>query len=82
MLDEATAGIDNRTDTMVQATIREKFADSTIITIAHRLHTIIDYDRIIVMDAGRIVEDGIPGELLKNRNSQFYGLAKSAKIVN
>eukprot|EP00081_Caenorhabditis_elegans_P026970 NP_510616.2 Uncharacterized protein CELE_E03G2.2 [Caenorhabditis elegans] len=82
VLDEATAGIDNRTDTMVQATIREKFADSTIITIAHRLHTIIDYDRIIVMDAGRIVEDGIPGELLKNRNSQFYGLAKSAKIVN
>ncbi|CAP34350.2 Protein CBR-MRP-3 [Caenorhabditis briggsae] len=81
VLDEATAGIDNRTDAMVQATIREKFADSTIITIAHRLHTIMDYDRIIVMEAGRIVEDGIPGELLKNKNSKFYGLAKSAKIV-
>ncbi|KAF1746903.1 hypothetical protein GCK72_023361 [Caenorhabditis remanei] len=81
VLDEATAGIDNRTDAMVQATIREKFADSTIITIAHRLHTIMDYDRIIVMEAGRIVEDGIPAELLKNKNSKFYGLAKSAKIV-
>ena len=80
-MDEATAGIDNRTDAMVQATIREKFADSTIITIAHRLHTIMDYDRIIVMEAGRIVEDGITAELLKNNNSKFYGLAKSAKIV-
>uniref|UniRef100_A0A8R1E0R9 Uncharacterized protein n=1 Tax=Caenorhabditis japonica TaxID=281687 RepID=A0A8R1E0R9_CAEJA len=81
VLDEATAGIDNRTDALVQATIREKFADSTVITIAHRLHTIMDYDRIIVMEAGRIVEDGIPGELLKNKNSKLYGLAKSAKIV-
>ncbi|EGT34417.1 CBN-MRP-3 protein [Caenorhabditis brenneri] len=81
VLDEATAGIDNRTDAMVQATIREKFADSTIITIAHRLHTIMDYDRIIVMEAGKIVEDGIPAELLRNKNSKFYGLAKSAKIV-
>ncbi|CAD6189209.1 unnamed protein product [Caenorhabditis auriculariae] len=81
VLDEATAGIDNQTDALVQETIRREFSDSTIITIAHRLNTILDYNRIIVMDKGKIIEDGIPGELLKDRNSKFYGLAKSSNIV-
>ncbi|CAI5456632.1 unnamed protein product [Caenorhabditis angaria] len=81
VLDEATSGIDNRTDALVQATIRKEFSKSTIITIAHRLNTIMDYDRIIVMENGKIVEDGIPALLLKDKSSKFYGLAKSAKIV-
>ncbi|CAB3400604.1 unnamed protein product [Caenorhabditis bovis] len=82
VLDEATAGIDNRTDALVQATIRKEFADSTIITIAHRLNTILDYDRIIVMENGKIVEDGVPNALLNDKNSKFYSLAKSSKIVS
>ena len=64
VMDEATASIDYGTDAKIQETIRE-LKENTIITIAHRLKTIVDYDRVVVMDRGRVVEVGAPWELLK-----------------
>jgi ATP-binding cassette subfamily C (CFTR/MRP) protein 1 len=64
LLDEASAGIDMKTDELLQSMIRNVFANSTIITIAHRLNTIIDYDRVIVLDHGSLVEFEEPGKLL------------------
>ena len=65
VLDEASASLDNHTDMLVQKTIREQLSDCTVLTIAHRLATIADSDRILVMDAGRVVEFDAPGKLLE-----------------
>ncbi|XP_050078062.1 ATP-binding cassette sub-family C member 4-like [Anopheles maculipalpis] len=65
VLDEATANVDPTTDRLIQDTIRHKFADCTVLTIAHRLNTIMDSDRVLVMDAGQAVELGTPYELLQ-----------------
>ncbi|GAB1601926.1 multidrug resistance-associated protein 1-like [Argonauta hians] len=81
ILDEATAAIDMETDELIQKIIRTEFADCTILTIAHRINTIMDYDRIMVLDSGYIKEFAAPQKLLKNEKSVFYGLAKDAGIV-
>lgn len=60
-----------RTDSFIQQTIREKFADCTLLTVAHRLNTIIDSDRVLVMDAGKAVEFDTPYNLLQKRNGIF-----------
>ncbi|XP_050416423.2 multidrug resistance-associated protein 1 [Patella vulgata] len=81
VLDEATAAVDMETDDLIQQTIRTEFKDCTVLTIAHRLNTIMDYDRIIVLDQGNIKEFDAPTTLLQNKNSSFYSMAKDAGLV-
>ncbi|KNE57701.1 hypothetical protein AMAG_04560 [Allomyces macrogynus ATCC 38327] len=68
VLDEATANIDYKTDVLIQHAIKAEFKDALILTIAHRLRTVLDYDRLLVLDAGRVVECGHAWELLQNRD--------------
>ncbi|KAK7882506.1 hypothetical protein WMY93_028680 [Mugilogobius chulae] len=76
IIDEATANVDPRTDSLIQQTIRDKFQECTVLTIAHRLHTIIDCDRILVLDAGRIQEYDEPYVLLQNPHSLLYRMVQ------
>jgi ABC-type multidrug transport system fused ATPase/permease subunit len=81
ILDEATAAIDIETDELIQNTIRAQFRDCTILTIAHRLNTIMDSNRIIVLEQGKIAEFDTPSNLLADSHSLFYSMAKDAGIV-
>jgi ATP-binding cassette subfamily C (CFTR/MRP) protein 1 len=78
VLDEATAAIDVETDSLIQETIRREFADCTILTIAHRINTVMDSDKILVLDKGVIAEYDTPKALLAKPDSVFYSLAKQA----
>ncbi|KAH1013756.1 hypothetical protein HUJ04_002706 [Dendroctonus ponderosae] len=78
VLDEATANVDPKTDALIQSTIRRKFADCTVLTIAHRLITIMDSDKVLVMDGGEAIEFDYPHILLQNPHGVFYGLVKEA----
>ncbi|KAI0981127.1 hypothetical protein GJ496_010450 [Pomphorhynchus laevis] len=80
VLDEATAAVDMETDDIIQSTIRSEFKDCTIITIAHRINTIMDYDRIAVFDHGELKEFGTPNELLLQHDSDFSSLVKDANL--
>uniref|UniRef100_A0A4W6FYM0 Multidrug resistance-associated protein 4 n=1 Tax=Lates calcarifer TaxID=8187 RepID=A0A4W6FYM0_LATCA len=87
-LARATANVDPRTDSLIQQTIRDKFQECTVLTIAHRLNTIIDCDRILVLDAGRIREYDEPYVLLQNQDGLFYqmvqqtGRAEAASLLH
>ncbi|XP_053420205.1 ATP-binding cassette sub-family C member 5 isoform X2 [Nycticebus coucang] len=74
ILDEATAAMDSETDLLIQETIREAFADCTMLTIAHRLHTVLGSDRIMVLAQGQVVEFDTPSVLLSNDSSRFYAM--------
>jgi len=80
ILDEATASVDYETDKNIQNTIATEFGDRTILCIAHRLQTIIGYDRICVMDAGRIVEFDTPARLFHMEDGIFRGMCDRSKI--
>ncbi|XP_076004891.1 ATP-binding cassette sub-family C member 4-like isoform X3 [Genypterus blacodes] len=76
VIDEATANVDPRTDELIQQTIREKFRECTVLTIAHRLNTIIDSDRILVLDAGSIHAYDEPYTLLQDQAGIFYKMVQ------
>ncbi|GIL72743.1 hypothetical protein Vretimale_4441 [Volvox reticuliferus] len=76
VLDEATSNVDNSTDSLIQRTIRTAFKDCTVLTIAHRLHTIVDSDRILLLEAGQLGEFGTPAQLLRNPDSHFRSLVE------
>lgn len=80
LLDEATASVDNETDALIQRTIRETFAASTVVCIAHRIRTILDSDKILVMGAGVCQELGPPQQLLARKGSEFRKLAMESNI--
>lgn len=73
VVDEATANIDQATDAVVQRVIRTKFQGCTIVAVAHRLSTVIDCDRIIVLSDGRVVENGHPHQLLLRGHEEREG---------
>uniref|UniRef100_A0AAR2J8R4 ABC-type glutathione-S-conjugate transporter n=1 Tax=Pygocentrus nattereri TaxID=42514 RepID=A0AAR2J8R4_PYGNA len=79
ILDEATAAVDLETDNLIQTTIRREFAHCTVLTIAHRINTILDSSRVMVLDAGKIVEFDSPATLLQ-KQGQFFALARDSGI--
>ncbi len=76
ILDEATASVDMATDALIQKTLREHFGKATILTIAHRLNTILDYDQIVVLEYGEVKEIGSPAALLEIKDGVFSGMVK------
>merc|ERR1712106_620648 len=81
VLDEATASVDSETDQLVQGTIRSEFKNVTIITIAHRLNTVLDYDRILVLKDGTIAELDSPKNLMQKEGSIFRGMCQDAGLL-
>ncbi|KAF8949214.1 Multidrug resistance-associated protein 1 [Haplosporangium gracile] len=78
ILDEATAAVDVETDELIQKTIRKEFKDRTILTIAHRIKTVMDSDKILVLEKGQVEEFEAPGLLVQNKESLFFKLAHQA----
>ena len=81
-MDEATANIDFQTEENIQKALYISLKDSTIITIAHRIKTILSYDKILVLENGKIIEFDTPQNLLSNPQTFFYKLNKSSNSNN
>ncbi|KAF5294188.1 hypothetical protein FQR65_LT10899 [Abscondita terminalis] len=81
ILDEATASMDPHTDSLIQSIIRKRFSHCTIIIIAHRLNTILDTDKILVVDFGKILQYDAPQVLLQDENGTFYKMVKNAGLI-
>ncbi|KAF9951029.1 Multidrug resistance-associated protein 1, partial [Mortierella alpina] len=82
ILDEATAAVDVETDDLIQKTLRREFKDRTVLTIAHRIKTVMDSDKILVLEKGRVQEFEAPKILLQKNDSLFYQLAEQAGEVD
>ncbi|KAG0214035.1 hypothetical protein BGX28_002901 [Mortierella sp. GBA30] len=82
ILDEATAAVDVETDELIQRTIRQEFKDRTILTIAHRIKTVMDSDKILVLEKGRVEEYDSPRALIKQKQGLFYSLAEQAGEIH
>uniref|UniRef100_A0A0U9HY04 Putative ABCC protein n=1 Tax=Chrysomela populi TaxID=154003 RepID=A0A0U9HY04_CHRPP len=80
VLDEATANMDPETCALLQRTMKENFAGCTVLTIAHRLNTVTDSDRVMVVDQGRIVEFDSPSVLMEDKNGVFYNMVKTSGL--
>lgn len=80
VLDEATANMDAETDKMLHGVITEIFADCTILSIAHRLHSILNCDKVLVLDNGKIVEFDNPKVLMNQKDSLFHAMCKESKM--
>uniref|UniRef100_A0A8C8RV48 ABC-type glutathione-S-conjugate transporter n=1 Tax=Pelusios castaneus TaxID=367368 RepID=A0A8C8RV48_9SAUR len=80
VLDEATAAMDLETDLQIQSAIKTQFKEWTVLTIAHRINTILDYDRILVLDEGQIAEFGTPEKLIAKKGL-FYKLVEESGLV-
>jgi len=79
VLDEATASVDLETDSKIQTTIRNEFRDKTLICIAHRISTIINYDKILVLSHGRVEAFDAPLALF-DQGGEFYSLCKQSNL--
>ncbi|CAK4633872.1 unnamed protein product [Aphanomyces euteiches] len=82
VLDEATAGIDHETDALLQQVVRTEFASSTVLTIAHRLDTVLDSDRIMVLDQGQLVQCNTPKALLAQGSGIFFELCREGGYLD
>ncbi|KAJ7041095.1 P-loop containing nucleoside triphosphate hydrolase protein [Mycena alexandri] len=80
VLDEATSSVDFETDAKIQKTIREEFTGSLLITVAHRLRTIVDYDRLLVLDKGKVAGLDTPLALMQQENGIFRGMCVKSGI--
>lgn len=78
-MDEATAAVDPETEAIVQATVQHEFSNCTILTIAHRLQTVQSCDRILVMEAGNVVEFNAPSKLMEDSSSEFSKMVAAAE---
>ncbi|KAH8029795.1 hypothetical protein HPB51_004800 [Rhipicephalus microplus] len=81
VLDEATSQMDGDTDRLIQSTLRQCFAGCTLLAIAHRVHTVLDYDKILVMAAGEVAEFGPTRHLLEDPSSLFHEIARDAGAI-
>ncbi|CAF4718914.1 unnamed protein product [Rotaria magnacalcarata] len=81
VIDEATANVDNATDELIQKAIRDKFKECTVLTVAHRLRSVIDSDRIMVLSDGKMVEFDAPEMLLSNKYSYFCSLVEQTGVA-
>lgn len=77
-MDEATSSIDFEMDKKIQRTIREEFKDTLLLTVAHRLHTIVDYDRLLVLDKGELVEFDSPFKLIHRDGGIFRSMCQKS----
>lgn len=82
IMDEATSSVDADADKLIQQSIKTFFSESTVLSIAHRLNTIADFDRVLVLDQGELVEFDTPHALLSNPQSLFSQLADATGVSN
>eukprot|EP00735_Rhodelphis_limneticus_P013573 TRINITY_DN740_c0_g1::TRINITY_DN740_c0_g1_i1::g.18463::m.18463 TRINITY_DN740_c0_g1::TRINITY_DN740_c0_g1_i1::g.18463 ORF type:complete len:1057 (-),score=166.15,sp/P32386/YBT1_YEAST/31.97/2e-105,sp/P32386/YBT1_YEAST/44.52/7e-28,sp/P32386/YBT1_YEAST/31.03/5e-06,ABC_membrane/PF00664.18/1.2e-37,ABC_tran/PF00005.22/2.1e-06,ABC_tran/PF00005.22/6e-21,SMC_N/PF02463.14/2.4,SMC_N/PF02463.14/0.14,SMC_N/PF02463.14/0.015,AAA_21/PF13304.1/0.00029,Miro/PF08477.8/0.009,AAA_16/PF13191.1/5.6e+03,AAA_16/PF13191.1/ len=80
-LDEATANVDTHTEMLIQSTLQREFSHCTVITIAHRINTILNHNRVLVMDAGKVAEFGPPIELSRKENGIFANFLKETGVT-
>ena len=80
LLDEATASVDMETDHLIQSAIRTAFDSCTVLTIAHRLNTVLSYNRIMVLEAGKVKEFDSPENLMKNESTIFHDMMKAMGV--